>query len=319
MINWGIIGFGRMGKTFADCFKNSNESFKLTAIASTSNSKISFEDKNLNVFKNYDELILSPKIDAIYVATLNNTHKEIVVKGLNNNKKILCEKPLGMNVYEVDEIYKHIKEKKNIFFEAIAYRSHPQLVKLFEILKDKKIGKIKKIEANFGFKLRKINKDSRLFNKDLGGGSILDLGCYPISFFNLFAINYSEIKIIKSSYNLCETNVDINGEIHLKLNNEIDAIGKVSLSENLENICRLYCENAIITVPNPWLPPEKSFLEIETKQGYFKEFINTNKNIYEHQLYEVNSFFCGKNAKNSHLVNIEESLEISRILDKWLK
>ena len=115
MINWGIIGFGRMGKTFADCFKNSNESFKLTAIASKSNSKISFEDKNLNVFKNYDELILSPKIDAIYVATLNNTHKEIVVKGLNNNKKILCEKPLGMNVYEVDEIYKHIKEKK-IFF-----------------------------------------------------------------------------------------------------------------------------------------------------------------------------------------------------------
>ena len=319
MINWGIIGFGRMGKTFADCFKDSNESFKLTAIASKSNSKISFKDKNLNVFKNYDELILSPKIDAIYVATLNNTHKEIVVKGLNNNKKILCEKPLGMNVYEVDEIYKHIKEKKNIFFEAIAYRSHPQLVKLFEILKDKKIGKIKKIEANFGFKLRKINKDSRLFNKDLGGGSILDLGCYPISFFNLFAINYSEIKIIKSSYNLCETNVDINGEIHLKLNNEIDAIGKVSLSENLENICRLYCENAIITVPNPWLPPEKSFLEIETKQGYFKEFINTNKNIYEHQLYEVNSFFCGKNAKNSHLVNIEESLEISRILDKWLK
>ena len=241
------------------------------------------------------------------------------MKGLNNNKKILCEKPLGMNVYEVDEIYKHIKEKKNIFFEAIAYRSHPQLLKLFEILKDKKIGKIKKIEANFGFKLRKINKDSRLFNKDLGGGSILDLGCYPISFFNLFAINYSEIKIIKSSYNLCETNVDINGEIHLKLNNEIDAIGKVSLSENLENICRLYCENAIITVPNPWLPPEKSFLEIETKQGYFKEFINTNKNIYEHQLYEVNSFFCGKSAKNSHLVNIEESLEISRILDKWLK
>ena len=297
MINWGIIGFGRMGKTFADCFKNSNESFKLTAIASKSNSKISFKDKNLNVFKNYDELILSPKIDAIYVATLNNTHKEIVVKGLNNNKKILCEKPLGMNVYEVDEIYKHIKEKKNIFFEAIAYRSHPQLVKLFEILKDEKIGKIKKIEANFGFKLRKINKDSRLFSKDLGGGSILDLGCYPISFFNLFAINYSEIKIIKSSYNLCETNVDINGEIHLKLNNEIDAIGKVSLSENLENICRLYCENAIITVPNPWLPPEKSFLEIETKQGYFKEFINTNKNIYEHQLYEVNSFLWQKCKK----------------------
>ncbi len=319
MIRWGIIGFGRMGKTFADCFKNSDESLKLTAIASKSNSIISYKDKNLTISKNYDDLISSPKIDAIYVATLNNSHKEIVIKGLNNDKKILCEKPLGMNINEVEEIYKHIKEKKNIFFEAIAYRSHPQLVKLFEILKDKKIGKIKRIEANFGFKVRKIKKDSRLFNKDLGGGSILDLGCYPISFFNLFATSYSEINIIKSSYNLCETNVDINGEIHLKLNNEIDAVGKVSLSENLENICKLYCENAIITLPNPWLPLEKSFLEIETKQGYFKEFINTNKNTYEHQLHEVNSFFSDKSVKNSHLVDIEESLEISRILSKWLK
>ena len=70
-----------------------------------------------------------------------------------------------MNVYEVDEIYKHIKEKK-IFFEAIAYRSS-SISKLFEILKDENIGKIKKIEANFGFKLRKINKDSNYLVKIL--------------------------------------------------------------------------------------------------------------------------------------------------------
>jgi predicted dehydrogenase len=222
-----------------------------------------------------------------------------------------------MNFDEVSEIYDLIKEKKNIFFEAIAYRSHPQILKLFEILKNKNTGKIKKIEANFGFKIKRIKKDSRLFNKSLGGGSILDLGCYPISFFNLFVNNLKETEVLKSYNNLCETDVDIDGEIHLKLNNEISAIGKVSLCENLDNFCKIHCDNAIITIPFPWLPPEKTFLEIETKDGYYKEFINTNKNVYKHQIENVTYSFSDNNLINSFLVDIEESLEISKILDKW--
>ena len=206
-----------------------------------------------------------------------------------------------------------------MFCEAIAYRSHPQTLKLLETLRDKSCGKIKKIEANFGFRTKRIKRDSRLFNKSLGGGSILDLGCYPISFLNLFNDKSNDIEVLKSSYNLCETDVDIDGEIHLRLNDEINATCKVSLSQNLANICRLYCENATITVPYPWLPTKKSFLEIETKSRYFKEFIITDKNVYKHQLEKVTSFFNGEGINNSYLVNIEESLKISRGLDKWLK
>lgn len=314
MINWGVIGFGRMGKTFVECFDNTEQSFTLSAVASKSNS---ISKKKIRIFKDYDDLINSSEINAVYISTLNNTHKDLVIKCINQNKKILCEKPLGMNFDEVSEIYDLIKEKKNIFFEAIAYRSHPQILKLFEILKNKNTGKIKKIEANFGFKIKRIKKDSRLFNKSLGGGSILDLGCYPISFFNLFVNNLKETKVLKSYNNLCETDVDIDGEIHLKLNNEISAIGKVSLCENLDNFCKIHCDNAIITIPFPWLPPEKTFLEIETKDGYYKEFINTNKNVYKHQIENVTYSFSDNNLINSFLVDIEESLEISKILDKW--
>lgn len=316
MVNWGIIGFGRMGKIFANCFENSNSFYNLNCIASKSYSNSNFKKK---ICKNYDELINSTDIDAVYVSTLNNTHKDLVIKLINQNKKILCEKPLGLNSIEVNEIYNLIKNKNNIFFEAIAYRAHPQTFKLLEISKNKNFGKIKKIEANFGFKVKKIKKDSRLFNKNLGGGSILDLGCYPISFFNLFTSDYKDIKISKKNCEIGGTNVDINAEIHLKLKNEIDAIGKVSLTQNLDNKCRIQYENALITIPSPWLPPKKAFLEIETKSRYFKEFINTGKNAYEHQLDKVNSYFEGKNDEISHLVSIEESLKISRILDDWLK
>lgn len=314
MINWGVIGFGRMGKTFTNCFKNTDQLFQLRGIASNSNSK----NKN-EFYKNYDDLINSSEIDALYISTLNNTHKDLATRCIKQNKKVLCEKPLGLNLNEVKEIYDLLSDKKDSFFEAIAYRSHPQTLKLKELLEDRNFGKIKKVEANFGFKVKKIKKDSRLFNKSLGGGSILDLGCYPVSFFSLLTNDFNDLEVIKSDRILCETNVDVHGEIELRLNNQVTAIGRVSLSQNLDNICRVYCENAIITVSSPWLPSEKTFLEIETKGRYFKEFVITKKNVYEHQLENVSLAFKRKNSKNSHLVNIEESLEISRILDEWLK
>ncbi len=314
MINWGVIGFGRMGKTFTNCFKNTDQLFQLKGVASNSNSK----NKN-EFYKNYDDLINSSEIDAVYISTLNNTHKDLVTKCIKQNKKVLCEKPLGLNLNEVREVYDLLSDKKDFFFEAIAYRSHPQTLRLIELLEDRNFGKVKKVEANFGFKVKKIKKDSRLFNKSLGGGSILDLGCYPVSFFSLFTDNYNDVEVIKSNHRLCETNVDVHGEIELRLNNQITAIGRVSLSENLDNICKIYCENAVITVSSPWLPSEKTFLEIETKGRYFKEFISTKKNVYEHQLENVSLAFVRENTKDFNLVNIEESLKISRILDEWLK
>ncbi len=320
MIKWGIIGYGRMGKQFDNCFYNSNSQYKLLGVASNSNSKVQEKkrDDNFYSFKSYEDLINSNDINAIYISTLNNTHKELVISALENNKKVLCEKPLGMNFSEVKNINEKIKDKKNLI-EAIAYRSHPQTKVIIKLLNEKEFGNVKKIESYFGFKIRRFKRSSRLFNKSFGGGSILDLGCYPISFFNLFKKGANTIKILNSKFTLCDTNVDVEGEINLKINDEIDAFGKVCLNKKLDNICRIYLENAIITIPSPWLPPEKTFLEIETKSRYFKKFVQTDKNVYEHQLDEVSSLFNSVGASNSLLVDIEESLEISRITSDWLK
>jgi len=312
MINWGIIGLGRMGKQYVDCFKEKSNQFKLIGVSSKSGSK----NTDLNFYSSYEELLSSDDIDAVYISTLNNTHKDLVVLANQNNKKILCEKPLGMNLLEVKELHTLLEKKKNNFLEAIAYRAHPIISSLFEILDDHEIGNIKKIYSDFGFKVKKIKKESRLFNKELGGGSILDLGCYPISFFNLFC-KKNDTKIIKSKFELCETGVDIDGEISLKINGNIDAIGKVSLKENLKNICTIFCEKAKITLPSPWLPPNKTYIEIETKSRYFKKIISSKKNVYTYLLEESSNFFSGKVANLNFLVNIDESLTISEIIDTW--
>ena len=314
MINWGVIGFGRMGKQYVDCLKIKSDLFKLSGVSSKTSSRI----KEFDFYKTYEELIKLKEIDAIYISTLNNTHKDLVILANNYNKKILCEKPLGMNFLDVQELHSLLKNKKENFLEAIAYRAHPITSAIFEILKDKEIGQVTKIESSFGFKIKKIKKDSRLFNKDVGGGAILDLGCYPISFFNLFDQN-NNTKIIKSNFELCETDVDIDGDIYLKINNEIDAIGKVSLKKNLENNCRVYCENAIITIPSPWLPVNNTFIEIETKSRYFKKLISSDKNVYQHLLEASSIFFSKKGQKNDFLVGIDESLRIAKIIDLWKK
>ncbi len=312
MINWGVIGFGRMGKQYVDCLKIKSDLFKLSGISTKTGSHI----KGFDFYKSYEELIKLKEIDAIYISTLNNTHKDLVILANNYNKKILCEKPLGMNYLEVKELHSLLVKKKENFLEAIAYRAHPITSMIFEILSDKEVGQIKKIESSFGFKVKKIKKESRLFNKDVGGGAILDLGCYPISFFNLFN-KKKNIKIIKSNFELCETDVDIDGEISLKIDNKIDAIGKVSLRENLENKCRIYCENALITIPSPWLPSNKTFIEIETKSRYFKKLLFSDKNVYQHLVEESSIFFSKKNKKTNFLVDIEESLKISEIIELW--
>ncbi len=319
MINWGIIGFGRMGSQYFNAFEKKSSSFNLVGIASKSKKNFKNTKGQIVFFENYYDLIKSDAINAIYISTLNNSHKELVIEASKYNKKILCEKPLGLTFDEVKDMHFYLKGKKNFFFEAIAYRSHPQTKALLEILKDKEIGQIKKIESNFGFKVRKIKKDSRLFNKNFGGGSILDLGCYPISFFNLLSDREEKMKIIKSNFTLCETDVDVDGEIILDLGKNIEAVGKVSLKENLQNYCKIYCDNAIVTLQSPWLPTEKNFIEIKMKSRYYKKIITSNEGVYRHQLEAVSDCFNNKNLNNNYLVDIEESLEIAKIIDLWRK
>ncbi len=315
MVNWGIIGFGRMGGQYLNCFLNKSSNFNLVGIASRSKKKLNKTFEKIELYNTYQDLMKSKFIDAVYISTLNNTHKNLVIEAIKYDKKVLCEKPLGLNYNEVKEIYRFIANKKNNFFEAIAYRTHPQTEALLEILKDKELGEIKKIDSSFGFKVKKIKKDSRLFNEKLGGGSILDLGCYPVSFFNLF--KKKEMIITKSNFNLCETNVDIDGEIVLRIDDTINAHGKVSLKENLNNSCKVYCEKATILIKEPWLPSKKTFIEVDTKSRYYKKIVSSNKSVYEHQIEQSSLFFSKPIEKKSMLVDIEESLQIAEIIDQW--
>mgnify|MGYP000035310756 CR=1 FL=1 len=160
----------------------------------------------------------------------------------------------------------------------------------------------------------------RFFNRELGGGSILDLGCYPISFAELFRKNSKDFKLIKTSGNFCFPDVDDHAEIKYIINDSILVNAKVSFKENLSNDCTIYGSKKKMRIISPWLPEKKTIIEIIGNENYYKKFVLCKNEIYANQLNIVSNFFMNDfNSDSKNLVTIDKSYQIFEILDCWKK
>lgn len=311
MINWGILGYGRMGSAFVDAIKETSNS-KLISIGSKS------KEKNENITtNNYDDIINDKNIDAIYIATLNNSHAELVTKICKSNKFILCEKPITTDLQKTLKLSDEIKSSNTKFIEAIAYYSHPQTNEVLKIFKQNDIGEIKRIESNFGYKSR-VKPNSRIYNKNLGGGALLDLACYPLSFLMLFCRNINLYKFRNKKILLAETGVDKYAEANILYDNKVEIDIKVSISSNLDNRCLIVGSKGKIIVSEPWLPKNNSSLEIYIGKNYYRKFITSEYSIYANQIQNVSDFFLNKN-KNLNLFDIQRSVMYMNLINKWVE
>ena len=288
-INWGIIGLGTIAKKFAGGFSNlDNASIK--AIASKKKENLDLFKKKFQIqdefcFENYIDLIFCKDIDIIYIALPNSFHAEYIVEAAKSCKNILVEKPAVTNFKDLKEV-KQIISKNNIYFtEGLMYRHLPYFDYIKKIIVSNSLGKLLKIESSFcakiykqinffGFKINKPNYLHRLFNKDLGGGSILDLGCYPVSlvsFLNLITYNVDieSIKIIKVDKEICESGVDIYSNIELNFDDKFISNIKCSFKDKPDQSTVIYFENGTININDTWTPKENMFIDL--KQGKEKK------------------------------------------------
>jgi predicted dehydrogenase len=323
MIKWGVIGGGNMARNFATAIKEVDNA-KLIAISSSNEKNLESFSNEFKIdskfrFNNYESLVKCNEIDAIYISTLNNMHFELIRICAMNKKNILCEKPFCLNLIEATEIKKIIEDNKVMFFEAIAYLSHPQTNKIFNLINDNEIGEINSIVASFGSKVRKINPESRLFNKKLGGGALLDLGCYPLSFIYLFNKDQSKIEFKNIKGEICKTNVDIEASANIMINKKINCEIKVSLQEHLKNNSIIYGSKGHMVINQPWSPGKKTFVEIFTKTRSFKIFVKSDLSVYANQIKNVSNEFMGNNNNTLKLFNISKAFENMSYLDHWIK
>ena len=323
MIKWGIIGAGNMGRHFANAIKEVDNA-ELVAISSLNNQNLISFGKEFKIepdlqFNEYNKIIKCNEVDAVYISTLNNTHFDLIEMCALGNKNILCEKPFCLDLIEANKL-KKIIDKSNIkFFEGIAYLSHPQTKKILDVINNNEIGEVLSIESFFGFKVKKINPNSRLFNKKLGGGAILDIGCYPLSFISLFNNEKNDLAFKSSSRKICNTQVDIAASANIIINNKINCKIEISLEKNLKNNSIIYGSKGHLIVNSPWLPEKKTFLEIFTNTRYYKLFTNSNLSVYANQIKNISNEFLEKNNDESKLFKISESLENMKYLNQWMQ
>lgn len=181
-IKWGIIGLGKIAKLFAEDLRLVQDA-ELVAVASTNRERAkSFarEFGNPQAYGSYQELFNDAKVDVVYVATLHHTHCRFSVEAMNHKKHVLCEKPIAINSAEARQMVEASQRNKVFFMEAFWSRFNPSIVKIKELVSEGKIGKLRYINAEFTFYKLDDDPQSRLLNVDLAGGSLLDMGVYPV-------------------------------------------------------------------------------------------------------------------------------------------
>jgi predicted dehydrogenase len=186
-LRWGFLSTARINRALLSPLRNSSRN-ELTAVASRDleRAKAYAAERDIpRAFGSYEELLADPDVDVIYNPLPNSLHTEWTVRAVRAGKHVLCEKPLANTVQEVDAIAAAAQETGRVVMEAFMYRHHPQTLKVKELVESGAIGKLQLIRGSFTFKIGDEN-DVRL-NASLGGGSIWDVGCYPISYARLIA------------------------------------------------------------------------------------------------------------------------------------
>ena len=180
-INWGIIGLGKIAHKFAQDLRLAPNA-RLHAVASTNNERSADFAKQYGAqyhFSSYEALLNCPHLDVVYIATPHILHCANTLLCLRKRIPVLCEKPFGMNAKEVRMMIDTAKSNQTFLMEAMWTRFVPSFQKALEIIQLGIIGKPLSMKADFGF-YAPFDANSRIFNKDLGGGSVLDVGIYPI-------------------------------------------------------------------------------------------------------------------------------------------
>ena len=259
---WGILGPGNIAQNFADGLAQA-PSGVLTAIASRSEERRkSFGERNgvkgEKRHATYEALLADSEIDAIYISTPHPWHAEWAIKAMRAGKAVLVEKPAGMNAAEVVAVTEVAEQCGTFFMEAYMYRCHPQIARMLEIIKSGEIGNVQHIKATFGFSAS-FNADSRLYDRNLGGGGILDVGGYTTSLVRLVAgaaagQTVAEPTALKGVGIVGKSGVDEVAHAVLTFAGGITAEIACSVCRNMDNNAIITGDKGTIELSNPWVP-----------------------------------------------------------------
>jgi len=323
-IRWGIFSTGGIAGTFARGLRES-ETGELLAVASrTQDSANTFAEKNdvPRAYASYDAMLADPEIDAVYIATPHPLHAEWAIKSADAGKHILCEKALTLNWPDAQRIVEAAERNGVQLLEAFMYRCHPQTAKIVELVKSGVLGEIKHIESTFAFNTG-ADEDSRWLNLELGGGGILDVGCYTVSLVRMIAgaaqnRDFAEPIEVKATGKLGSTGCDDYATALLTFAGGLTATCLTGVRLNADGHCKIYGSKGNLTVPSPWFCSATPNLILEQSSEKQEITVESPKNLYAYEADSLAALIRGEKLPIPAQTALD-ALGNMRTLDLWRK
>jgi len=309
-IKWGIVGCGNIANKLASDLALV-QGAELNAVASRSLERAQeFAQKHNSKksYGSYDKFFADADIDIVYIATPHNSHCELSLKALKNGKHVLCEKPLAMNRKEAEKMIALSKTKNLFFMEGLWTRFNPTFLEVKKRIDNGEIGDIKYIKADFSFKSEH-PLDSRVFDLNLGGGAILDIGIYPAFLAYAMLGKPKEIGAKSIFQEITKCDVQTSMLFHYK---EAQAILYSSFMSKSKMIACISGSKGEIYIHNQWHVAQ-GFTLVKNKIEEKFELPTTGIG-FSHEIEECHN--CIKNNQiESKLWSHQNSLDLISILD----
>lgn len=315
-IRWGIVGAGGIARRFAEACNNT-EGASLQAIASRSKEKAEGFAREFGIphsFGSYEEMAAFDGIDAAYIATPHATHGPFAILFMNHGKAVLSEKPITVNCRELQKMIDCAKRNKVFLMEAMWARLTPGTIKILEIVNSGALGKIKGVQAAFCYDMSD-DLGHHAFNPVYGGGSLLDVGCYCLSFASW--LMDSPVEDIAAQAELGVTGVDVHCCVLIKY--ESGAIASLTSAMLLRKPGEGYIfgDKGYIKMTDRFYAPQEFtvYIDGQEPQVYHCPFYG---NGFEEQIMETNR--CLRDGKlESDIIPHAQSMKIMGQMDEIRK
>jgi len=219
-VNWGFLGAGYVASRGLAPAVHASRGANLYAVASRDEQRSATLEPE-RVHATYEDLLADEHVDAVYISLSNSQHLEWVTKSLEAGKHVLCEKPLGLNATETEAMFDCASRSGRLLVEAVWGRWHPRFSRMVEVVASGAIGNIQHIETAFTF--TSDMTDNYRLNPLMGGGALLDVGCYQAHAWVALANGAKDVEIDELSRTVGPTGVDLTTDVSVRINNSITA------------------------------------------------------------------------------------------------
>ena len=312
-IRWGLIGLGGISRDFATGLRVVPDA-EIYAVGSRSQGKADAFGAEFGAAKrygSYEALANDPDVDVVYIGTPHPYHLPNTLLCLEAGKHVLCEKPFAVNREQAQRMIDCARAHDRFLMDAFWTRFFPGMVKLRQLLAENIIGDVMLLQADFGFRARTVDPENRLFNPDLGGGALLDVGVYAVQLASMiFGRQPTEIVSLAT---LGATGVDELAAMIFKYDDYELATIATAIRLNTPHAICLMGSKGIITIPDWWRPSELT-ITLACKAPQTMRFDNLG-NGYNYQAVEVGR--CIRAGLNeSAVMPLDETLAIIDTMDR---